>query len=110
VALASALKREGLRRVYREASASTEAARNTYLDGLADAALAGFERGKTVLGTSAGGSSTSYSFFRDWSAADLIEFVDWARGNISESTTSEAIDAVPARCVRVSTDFSGVRV
>lgn len=106
--LSTPRKREGLRKVYR-ASAASESARSTYLDGLADTALSALNAGKSLVSVSAGGTSTGYAVFNGWAPNDLIEFVDWARDNISESTIASALDEVPAKVTRFSTDFSGVR-
>lgn len=103
-------KREGLRKVYRAASPQSEAGRESYLDGLSDVALSAINSGKSLIGSSAGGTSASYAVFNSWAPNDVVEFVDWARGYISESDVDDALASVPAKVTRISADFSGVRV
>jgi len=83
--------REFIRRVYREASANTEAARSAYLDGLAETAMSSFSKGRNLVGTSDKGTSATYAMFSAWSPTQIIDLVDFARDYIAEDTVAEAL-------------------
>ena len=97
-----------LRGVYRSASAQTEAARNTYLDGLDDAALKQLHTGRGLESASSTGSSSSYAYFDGWRPQDLLELSEWARDSYLAETSFAAAKALVAPPVRyVSTSFAG---
>lgn len=97
-----------LRKVYAAASAASEAARNTYLDGLESTALAARHAGKVLNAASFGSSSSSYSVFTGWKPDEVLELCEWARDYISESTAALAVASVPPAVKYLSTSFSGV--
>jgi len=84
--------------MFRAASANTEAARITYLDGLADAALTKQLNGKQLTGTSDKGTSAQYALFAQWTPTQITDIVDFLRAYTGYSTSALAIaafDAVP---------------
>lgn len=105
----TALRKEFLRRVYREAPAS-EAARNTFLDGLADTALSQVEAGVRRVGASGGGFSSSFAILNGWDPRDVLELIAWARGYLAESTVAAAVALVIGPIRAYGTDFSCVRI
>lgn len=105
-----AVKTAFLRRVYAAASASTEAARNTYLDGLETTALSARASGKLLTASGFGTSSASYSMFEGWHPDETLELCEWARDYISESTAALAVADVPARVRMFSTRTTNLHV
>jgi hypothetical protein len=97
-----------LRRVYATATAASEAARNTYLDGLEATALTARASGKLLTASGFGTSSASYSMFVGWHPDVTLELCEWARDYISESTAALAVASVPPAVRYLSTSFSGV--
>jgi len=92
------MRREFIRKMFRAASANTEAARNTYLDGLADSALSKQLNGKNLTGSSDKGTSAQYAMFAQWSPAQITDIVDFLRDYTGYSTAALAVaafDAVP---------------
>ncbi len=103
------MRRSFIRSVYRNASASTESARNTYLDGLADAAQAELDSGKQLTSASAGGVSSGWSSAAGSDPESRLELYEWARDYIAEATVAAAVALIPLSTSAVATDFSGVR-
>jgi hypothetical protein len=92
-ALTSFVKREFIRRIYREASPATEAGRNTYLDTIAETAMGLTMRGKILTGTSDKGTSAQYAMFANWLPSQVIELVDFARDYTSYSTVTLSLSS-----------------
>lgn len=99
---------EFLRKVYRGASADTEAARETYINGLADVALAAANSGKALSGSSGNGLAANYQFFNGWNPDDVLRCCAWARDFISKSTAALAVAEVKPRVTTYQTATTGV--
>ncbi len=82
-----------MRSVYRNASASTEAARSVYLDSLSADPLAATARGTITTGVSAGGHNWSGEASGGSSAP--LELIEWARDYIAPATIAEALALIP---------------
>lgn len=98
--------REFVRKVYR-VTAESEQGRDEFLDGLADTALAAWEKGKTLKDSSGNGESISYEIFFGWTPETIINMISRTRDYISNDTLADALSSIkPVR--HVSTDFTRI--
>ena len=104
-----AVKTAFLRKVY-SASAATEAARNTYLDGLETTALAARHSGKVLSSASFGSSNSSYQVFAGWQPDEVLELCEWARDYIALSTAALSVAEVPSRVRMFGTRTTNLHV
>ena len=110
VVASAAEKREFIRQVYSEATASTEAARQTYISEWRADALEVMRSGGVLTSASANGHGTGRVVAPGWTTSDIMELADWARSYVSESTVDLALASVPARVKSFQTYTTNVRV
>ena len=104
-----ATRTEFLRYVYANGGAN-EASRQTYISTWRESAIDALRDGGVISSASSNSSSTGFSVPSGWSPQQVMELASWARDYVSESTIDLALEDVPAKVVRFSTDFSGVRL
>ena len=86
-----ATRREFCRRLFRVGGATT-VLRHSFLDSLADSALAAQASGRAVQATAAAGASTTFQFFSGWAPSDVLSLIDEAR----DWADAAAVDAALA--------------
>lgn len=101
----TATQREFCRRLFRTGG-STDAARQAFLDDLADSALAAREAGTALIGTSAGGASAQFELFSDWTPDEILQLIDAARAWAAESTVEAALALIIGPVREVLPNFS----
>ncbi len=104
-----ATRTEFLRYVYANGGAN-EAARQAYISTWREAALDSLRDGGVISSASSNSNSTGFSVPSGWSPQQVMELAAWARSYVSEADVDDALASVPAKVVRFSADFSGVRV
>lgn len=85
-----ATRREFCRRLFRAGGATAEL-RHSFLDTLADAAIAAQTAGSAVLSTAKNGASVQFQFFAGWTPSDALELIDEARDWADAATVAAAL-------------------
>lgn len=93
-----ATRREFCRRLFRVGGATT-VLRHSFLDSLADSALAAQASGRAVQATAAAGASTTFQFFSGWQPGDALELIDEARTWADCADVATALALLPGGAV-----------
>ena len=69
--------------------------RHSFLDSLADSALAAQASGRAVQATAAAGASTTFQFFSGWDPSDVLSLIDEARDWADAADVDAALALLP---------------
>ena len=69
--------------------------RHSFLDSLADSALAAQASGRAVQATAAAGASTTFQFFSGWDPSDVLSLIDEARTWADAADVATALELLP---------------
>ena len=69
--------------------------RHSFLDTLANSALAAQASGRAVQATAAAGASTTFQFFSGWDPSDVLSLIDEARDWADAADVASALALLP---------------
>lgn len=69
--------------------------RHSFLDSLADSALAAQASGRAVQATATAGASTTFQFFSGWAPSDVLSLIDEARDWADAADVAAALALLP---------------